>query len=424
MENYEELLIVLEEFERSKPKEIPKELDDFIGVVAKTGNIVYPWAKLKSVYRSKIMSVLSQFFETFPNADISQFSFESMKTKILERFDQFISAPFTIQRLSELLINPRKEYNRIDKYMRAIEKNILVVSGVEPGCLRQTHLNGGVEMMEEGFQVSSTSVTEECKDRVEGEESTVDNQENHHMEFLSAETDASAVPENVSEEISKPDVSDKAEEPGKECSEENTSMNASASEGNESSDGPVISEIESCDTVAEVEAIASSVPVEEDMAAPADKSIETDEKVEEDMSMDTSPPKEESLPDDSNVEAKADSQNVDVIDVGSSMEVHSKTESDSEIPTKVLILSSPKESPFEESTSCSNLSESEVTVKSKEEPSNIEPDQILSASEKLVEEESDDSHTVTPDSNETSEDSNVEPITAPEPESPARATSP
>lgn len=48
-----------------------------------------------------------------------------MKKTLFERFDNFQAAPFTIQRLCELLTDPKKHYNRLDKFMRALEKNIL-----------------------------------------------------------------------------------------------------------------------------------------------------------------------------------------------------------------------------------------------------------------------------------------------------------
>lgn len=48
-----------------------------------------------------------------------------MKTLLFERFDSFQAAPFTIQRLCELLTDPKKHYSRLDKFMRALEKNIL-----------------------------------------------------------------------------------------------------------------------------------------------------------------------------------------------------------------------------------------------------------------------------------------------------------
>lgn len=59
----------------------------------------------------------------YPNVD--KFCFETMKKVLLEKLDSFHAAPFTIQRICELLADPRKQYSRIDKFMRAIEKNIL-----------------------------------------------------------------------------------------------------------------------------------------------------------------------------------------------------------------------------------------------------------------------------------------------------------
>ena len=48
---------------------------------------------------------------------------------ILSQVDMFEEAPFTIQRVCELLIEPGKHYTSTDKYMRALLKNLLVVSG-------------------------------------------------------------------------------------------------------------------------------------------------------------------------------------------------------------------------------------------------------------------------------------------------------
>jgi serine/threonine-protein phosphatase 4 regulatory subunit 2 len=49
---------------------------------------------------------------------------------ILSQVDLFEEAPFTIQRVCELLIDPKKHYKSTDKYMRALLKNLLVVSGM------------------------------------------------------------------------------------------------------------------------------------------------------------------------------------------------------------------------------------------------------------------------------------------------------
>lgn len=70
----------------------------------------------------------------YPNVD--PFNYESMKKMLVEKLDSFTSAPFTIQRISELLSEPRKQYSRVDKFMRAVEKTILVVSTIPPGRTR------------------------------------------------------------------------------------------------------------------------------------------------------------------------------------------------------------------------------------------------------------------------------------------------
>ena len=76
----------------------------------------------------------------YPNVD--PFNYETMKKMLLDKLDSFAAAPFTIQRISELLSDPRKQYSRIDKFMRAVEKTILVVSTVPPGRHRSESENG------------------------------------------------------------------------------------------------------------------------------------------------------------------------------------------------------------------------------------------------------------------------------------------
>ncbi|XP_060530549.1 serine/threonine-protein phosphatase 4 regulatory subunit 2-like [Cylas formicarius] len=139
MENAEEILHSLEEFSKMKPKDIPRELEEYLCFVAKTGDPVYQWSAIKSLFREKLISVVQEFYESCPMMDIppcpnvDMFNYDLMKNFILERLETFTAAPFTLQRICELLTTPRKEYNRIDKFMRALEKNILVVSTTEPG---------------------------------------------------------------------------------------------------------------------------------------------------------------------------------------------------------------------------------------------------------------------------------------------------
>ncbi|XP_011308046.1 serine/threonine-protein phosphatase 4 regulatory subunit 2 [Fopius arisanus] len=148
MENPEEVLQALDEFQKLRPSEIPRELEDYLCFVAKTGDPVYQWSLIKPLFREKLVRVMTDFYESCPTLDlaaspnIEQFNYDSMKGNLLDLLESFANAPFTVQRICELLTSPRKEYNRVDKFMRAIEKNILVVSTREPGPAARRSENG------------------------------------------------------------------------------------------------------------------------------------------------------------------------------------------------------------------------------------------------------------------------------------------
>nr|CAG4637298.1 EOG090X0BWU [Ceriodaphnia reticulata]SVE73153.1 EOG090X0BWU [Ceriodaphnia reticulata] len=156
-------LVILDElndYDKQKTPEIPKSLEEYINHLAKTGETLFPWLKIRGVLRHKLELVIANFKEICPTENlppcpnVEPFHFETVRDKILEQFDSFTCAPFTIQRLCELLCAPRKHYKRTDKFMRGIEKNLLVVSTVDPEQRKrsesvsssQTLVNGVVEI--------------------------------------------------------------------------------------------------------------------------------------------------------------------------------------------------------------------------------------------------------------------------------------
>ena len=89
--------------------------------------------------RRKLELVMDSFYRDNPLSEAQirvpnckPFDYGDLKGEIMKSFDWFYAAPFTIQRLCELLIDPGKHYRRTDKFMRGIEKNVLVVSTVQP----------------------------------------------------------------------------------------------------------------------------------------------------------------------------------------------------------------------------------------------------------------------------------------------------
>ncbi|KAF7304614.1 hypothetical protein MKEN_01175300 [Mycena kentingensis (nom. inval.)] len=63
-----------------------------------------------------------------PPSFMTEAEADEMKEAIYSLLDQFESAPFTIQRVCELCLEPQKHYKSVGKYLRAVEKALLVTS--------------------------------------------------------------------------------------------------------------------------------------------------------------------------------------------------------------------------------------------------------------------------------------------------------
>ena len=139
MEDMETVLMELSSLEKTpQVASIPPCLDEYLASVASTGKAVFAWAKVKPLFRRKLELIIQEFSESSPVENLARqpnvdlFNFEQMKERIFEQLESYTGLPFTIQRLCELMVQPKKHYKRIDKYMRGLEKVMLVVSTVDP----------------------------------------------------------------------------------------------------------------------------------------------------------------------------------------------------------------------------------------------------------------------------------------------------
>merc|ERR1719429_8693 len=136
-DDLEEVLLELNRFEKSPAQNIPNLLERYLEFVARTGSANFPWTKVKPLFRSKLENVIIDFSnlspadEVPPVPNVDVFNFAAIRNKVFEQLDAFAGIPFTVQRLAELLTSPRRHYKRTDKFMRALEKNMLIVSTVE-----------------------------------------------------------------------------------------------------------------------------------------------------------------------------------------------------------------------------------------------------------------------------------------------------
>ncbi|PWA23382.1 hypothetical protein CCH79_00016463, partial [Gambusia affinis] len=112
-----------------------------------------PWSQFKSYFLFKLEKVMDDFRASAPeqrvsaNPNVESVPFEDMKERILKIVKGYNGIPFTIQRLCELLTEPKRNYTGTDKFLRGVEKNVLVVSCVHPtseknGCSTVNRMNG------------------------------------------------------------------------------------------------------------------------------------------------------------------------------------------------------------------------------------------------------------------------------------------
>ncbi|XP_033939174.1 serine/threonine-protein phosphatase 4 regulatory subunit 2-B isoform X2 [Pseudochaenichthys georgianus] len=111
------------------------------------------WTQFKNYFLFKLENVLDDFRASAPeqrgpaNPNVESIPFEDMKERILKIVKGYDGIPFTIQRLCELLTEPKRNYTGTDKFLRGVEKNVMVVSCVHPtseknGCSAVSRMNG------------------------------------------------------------------------------------------------------------------------------------------------------------------------------------------------------------------------------------------------------------------------------------------
>ncbi|XP_003963541.3 serine/threonine-protein phosphatase 4 regulatory subunit 2-B-like [Takifugu rubripes] len=128
------LLEAFQEFENKDKKEACPVLEQFLCHIAKTGQPVLPWSQFKTYFMFKLEKVMDGFCASAPqqrgqqNPNVDYVPYEQMKGRILKIVDDFHGIPFTIQRLCELLTDPKRNYTGIDKFLLGLEKNVMVVS--------------------------------------------------------------------------------------------------------------------------------------------------------------------------------------------------------------------------------------------------------------------------------------------------------
>uniref|UniRef100_F6XG24 Uncharacterized protein n=3 Tax=Ciona intestinalis TaxID=7719 RepID=F6XG24_CIOIN len=123
---------------------LTEDLEKYLNHVAKTGHILGTWKKVQKVFLLKMKQTMNEFFEKNPykagkiNPNCENDDYHEMKDRLITLIDDFDSPPFTFQRLCELITNPKKNYSKCEKFMRAVEKNLMVVTSWSYSNIKRT----------------------------------------------------------------------------------------------------------------------------------------------------------------------------------------------------------------------------------------------------------------------------------------------
>ncbi|CAK0788007.1 hypothetical protein CVIRNUC_011229 [Coccomyxa viridis] len=124
------------ESERSERRLTPP-LRGVLVEIATTNIIRYPWPMLRPLVEHLLGEVVHDFdstsqVEVGPTLPLAGGeTAEELQARLLQLLDGFdTEAPFTMQRLAEVLLEPRKQYTRLEKLALALEKLLLVTSTV------------------------------------------------------------------------------------------------------------------------------------------------------------------------------------------------------------------------------------------------------------------------------------------------------
>lgn len=115
----------------------PEEMRSIIEVIAHTGKFWHDWSFLKRLLSLQLKQVLAEYSEAQmvsredgqQQNSLSGETYSELVNQLndaLLRFEE--GPPFTLQRLCEILLDPKGTYTKLSKLALALEKNLLVTS--------------------------------------------------------------------------------------------------------------------------------------------------------------------------------------------------------------------------------------------------------------------------------------------------------
>ncbi|KAI3728647.1 hypothetical protein L6452_17286 [Arctium lappa] len=118
---------------RQETAEEEEEVRCVLKVIAATGKFWHDWEKLRSMLSLHLKQVISEYPQAKMTKEEQKFTLGETHAELVKRLDDALHSfvdgpPFTLQRLSEILLDARILYPNLSKLALALEKNLSVTS--------------------------------------------------------------------------------------------------------------------------------------------------------------------------------------------------------------------------------------------------------------------------------------------------------
>ncbi|CAH1414613.1 unnamed protein product [Lactuca virosa] len=118
---------------RQETAEEGEEIRSILKVIAATGKFCHDWEKLRSMLSLHLKQVISEYPQTKVTIEEQKVSLGETHAELVKRLDDALHSfvdgpPFTLQRLSEIILDARSLYPNLSKLALALEKNLSVTS--------------------------------------------------------------------------------------------------------------------------------------------------------------------------------------------------------------------------------------------------------------------------------------------------------
>ena len=117
----------------AETKKWTPELDSVLREIGSTGYSSFEWAQLKPVLAAKLETVCAEYYAAVQ--DLPE-PYEELLKRLLALLIDFPNAPFTVQRLCELLLDPHRIYATSTRKVTSALEKLLTVSSTVPTMVR------------------------------------------------------------------------------------------------------------------------------------------------------------------------------------------------------------------------------------------------------------------------------------------------